>query len=116
MKTIAPHGMDEAVAAVVYISAEHLASSREATLLFSTTRKTPTDLFEALGRVTLCLITLTNGWVEVGYSACVDAAAYDEALGRELAYKAAYKKVMDKLAFMRADALARGVDNPKADT
>lgn len=43
--------------------------------------------------LTICVIQLANGFTVRGESACADPAAFDEAMGRDLAYRDAIQKV-----------------------
>lgn len=43
--------------------------------------------------VTICCLTLLNGYNVVGYAACVDPVDFDEKLGREVAYEHARNKI-----------------------
>lgn len=45
------------------------------------------------GTMTLCVITLPNGFNLVGESACVDPANFDEEIGRSIAYRNASQKL-----------------------
>jgi len=45
------------------------------------------------GTMTLCIITLPNGYNLVGESACVDPANFDEEIGRAIAYRNASAKL-----------------------
>jgi len=59
------------------------------------------------GRVTFCILTLSNGFTVTGESACADPAAYDEDIGRDLAKGRAREKVFELLAFRLRDELHR---------
>jgi hypothetical protein len=43
--------------------------------------------------LTLCVMSLENGFTVVGESACAHPAAFDEAVGKKLAYEDAFRKV-----------------------
>lgn len=43
--------------------------------------------------VTVCMITLQNGYSVRGESACVDPANFDKALGEQYAYEDAFRKI-----------------------
>lgn len=49
-------------------------------------------VFPDLGRVTLCVMVLKNGFVAVGQSACADIANFDAELGRKLAREDALRQ------------------------
>lgn len=56
--------------------------------------------------VTICCLTLDNGFTATGESACVDPAEYVEALGKEIAYRAAFSKAWAYLGFRLAERMA----------
>lgn len=43
--------------------------------------------------VTVCVLTLKNGFTTVGHSACASPENFDEEVGREIAYSNAYKEI-----------------------
>lgn len=43
--------------------------------------------------LTVCVITLLNGFTVTGESACVDPANFNEKIGREIAYESAKGKI-----------------------
>lgn len=45
--------------------------------------------------VTICAITLKNGFVVVGDSACIDPRKFDEEIGRQVAFDDALEKVWE---------------------
>ena len=45
--------------------------------------------------VTVCAITLKNGFVVVGDSACIDPRKFDEEIGRQVAFDDAIEKVWE---------------------
>lgn len=49
--------------------------------------------------ITVCCIICTNGYSEIGYSACIDPNEFDEELGKQYAKENAEKKLKEKLAF-----------------
>lgn len=62
---------------------------------------TPTDIQGKIAKVdylyhgvlTLCVLTLKNGFTVTGESACASPALYNKALGEQYAYENAFKKV-----------------------
>lgn len=50
---------------------------------------------EELNLVTICIIILENGFKVEGTSACVDPKIYNEAIGQQEAYKAAFNKIWE---------------------
>jgi len=55
--------------------------------------------------VTICSITLQNGYSVRGESACVDPAEYVEATGRNLAYQKAFDKIWPLEGYLLAEQL-----------
>ncbi len=53
--------------------------------------------------LTICVLTMDNGWYLVGKSAPVDPHNYDERYGRELAYDDALRQAWPLLAFAYLD-------------
>lgn len=53
--------------------------------------------------VTVCSVTLDNGFSVRGESACVDPANYDEKIGKSLAYKQAFDKLWSLFGFRLAE-------------
>lgn len=45
------------------------------------------------GTLTVCVLTLRNGFVVTGESACADPAIYDQEIGERFAYKNAFDKL-----------------------
>lgn len=43
--------------------------------------------------LTLCVITLNNGYCVVGESACVDPKEFNEMIGKDIAYQDARRKI-----------------------
>lgn len=56
------------------------------------------------GTLTICIITLDNGFNVTGESACVDPANYNKAIGEKIAYDMAERKIWPLLGFMLAEA------------
>lgn len=54
--------------------------------------------------VTVCSITLDNGYSVRGESACVDPVNFDEKIGKSLAYQDAYRKLWQLFGFRLAEA------------
>lgn len=61
--------------------------------------------FQPLGTLTICVLELANGFNVVGKSACVDPATFDEATGRDLAYRAAFQKMWELEGYLLAERL-----------
>lgn len=57
--------------------------------------------------LTLCVITLDNGFHAVGKSACVDPGLFDPDLGRGLAYQDAFEKLWELFGFALAEERAQ---------
>lgn len=47
------------------------------------------------GRLTVCVLTLANGFLVTGESSCVDAANFDADLGKKLARQKARDKIWE---------------------
>lgn len=52
------------------------------------------------GTLTHCAITVKNGFVFTGESACVDAANFDEEIGKKIAYENAFEKMWLPYGFL----------------
>lgn len=66
-----------------------------------------TQTSPALGVLTFCVLVLKNGFTVTGQSACVDPNAFDEDIGRGIAYENAVKQIWPLLGFTLRDALNR---------
>lgn len=55
---------------------------------------------EELKLVTICIIILENGFKVEGTSACVDPKIYNDAIGRQEAYKNAFEKIWEKEGYL----------------
>ncbi len=53
--------------------------------------------------VTVCSITLDNGYSVRGESACVDPANYNQQIGEKIAYEAAFRKLWPLFGFLLAE-------------
>ena len=53
--------------------------------------------------VTICNITLDNGFSVRGESACVDPANFNEEIGRKIAYDNAFAKLWPMFGFLLAE-------------
>jgi hypothetical protein len=56
--------------------------------------------------VTVCCLTLDNGFTTVGSSGCVDPAEFNEEVGRKIARRDAFSKAWAYLGFRLAEKLA----------
>jgi Phage protein (N4 Gp49/phage Sf6 gene 66) family len=65
-----------------------------------------------LRTVTVCSITLDNGFSVRGESACVDPANYDKQIGEALAYTNAYGKLWPLFGFLLAEILHQAKTTP----
>lgn len=77
---LTPQHIDEQIVSVV---------SGRASVLF---KDVPAD-HNALACLTLCVVTLKNGFTLVGKSACASPENYDEAIGHRIAYDDARKQI-----------------------
>lgn len=67
--------------------------------------------------VTICSLTLYNGYSVRGESACVDTSNFNKEIGRQLAYKDAFKKIWALEGYRLAEAIYREATEGKlADT
>lgn len=57
------------------------------------------------GRLTVCVITLTNGFMVVGESSCIFAEDFKERVGQDEAYKKALNEVWKLAAYVRRQEL-----------
>ena len=58
--------------------------------------------------VTVCLLTLRNGFAVVGESACASPENFDEALGRKIARDNARNRIWQLEGYLLRDRLHRG--------
>ena len=58
--------------------------------------------------LTIACLILRNGFTVTGESACVDPAAFDEAIGRSIARRNAREKIWGLLGFRLCDAIQQG--------
>lgn len=63
--------------------------------------------------VTVCHLSLDNGYSVRGESACVDPANFDQALGEKLAYENAFAKLWPLFGFLLAEERFRAGLAPK---
>ncbi len=64
------------------------------------------------GRTTVCTITPINGWTEEGRSACVDAANFNEELGRKYSREDAIRKLWPLEGYLLKEKLHRNSSLP----
>lgn len=57
------------------------------------------------GRTTVCQLTMENGFTVLGFSACVDKANYDPAIGEKVALEDAQSKVWPYEGYLLAETL-----------
>jgi hypothetical protein len=60
--------------------------------------------------LTVCCLTLQDGFNVVGQSACIDPAAFDEAFGRKIAHDDAVNKVWQLEGYLLNYKLKRGIE------
>lgn len=65
------------------------------------------DYHQIGATVTLCNVTLNNGYSVRGESACVDPTNFDEAIGQKLAFDNAFKKLWPLFGFLLAESRFR---------
>lgn len=59
------------------------------------------------GRTTVCQLTMENGFSIDGYSACVDAANYNQHLGEKYAYEDAVNNIWKFEGYLLAEKMHR---------
>src|SRR5690554_5527607 len=59
--------------------------------------------------VTVCVLTLRNGFTVVGHSACASPENFDEEVGRDIARKNAREQVWQLEGYLLRDKLSKGV-------
>jgi hypothetical protein len=64
------------------------------------------DYFRPTETLTICVITLDNGFTLTGESACADPANYREDIGQKIAYDMAERKIWPLLGFALKEAMA----------
>lgn len=63
-----------------------------------------TDFKRFSDTVTICTLTLDNGYSVRGESACVNPENYKEEIGQKIAYDAAYNKLWPLYGFLLAES------------
>ena len=87
---VVPDDLENEIAMTSYINAGHATDSAASS---------------SLRCLTICILTLKNGFTVLGQSACVDRRNYDKALGEGYARADAVKKLWPLLGFRLADKL-----------
>ena len=67
---------------------------------------------EAMHRLTICVITLKNGYTVTGTSACAHAELYNKEIGQNIARKKAEEQIWPLLGFRLRDTLQRFEETP----
>lgn len=57
--------------------------------------------------ITVAVITMENGWMQGGLSACADPANFDEQIGKEMAINNAYDKIWPLEGYQLKERLFR---------
>jgi hypothetical protein len=57
------------------------------------------------GTMTICQITIDNGFVVIGESACVNPENYNQVIGEKIAYNHAFNKLWPLFGFLLAETL-----------
>jgi hypothetical protein len=65
------------------------------------------------GRMTLCFITLDNGFIESGESVCIDAAEFNSETGRQIAYDDAFDQLWGYFGFVAMEDAHRSKAAPQ---
>lgn len=63
------------------------------------------ELYTVNGTLTVCIITVANGFKVIGTSACVDPANFNAETGRNLAYKNAFNQLWPLEGYLLAEKL-----------
>lgn len=66
---------------------------------------TDDDIPGPLALMTICVVTLKNGWVLLGKSACADPVNFDAAIGRSIAREDAVDQAWPLLGFVLREQL-----------
>lgn len=53
--------------------------------------------------LTICTITMVNGFTAIGHSACVDPARFNQQMGEEIAYENAFNKLWELEGYLLAE-------------
>lgn len=53
--------------------------------------------------LTICTITMVNGFTVIGHSACVDPARFNQQMGEEIAYENAFEKLWELEGYLLAE-------------
>lgn len=61
--------------------------------------------------VTICCLTLENGYNAIGQSACIDQSTFDSQIGKQLAYEDAFSKLWQLYGFNAKEALFQAVQS-----
>lgn len=68
--------------------------------------------------LTICVITIDNGFTVTGESACVDPAAFNESIGQTIAYDNAFEKLWSLEGYLLKERLHQAaiptLDQPAA--
>ncbi len=59
------------------------------------------------GVLTVCVLTLTNGFMVTGESACASPENFNEGIGRDIAFKNARKKIWPLEGYLLREKLSR---------
>lgn len=65
------------------------------------------------GTLTLCVLTLQNGFKVVGQSACLDVANFDSQIGEQVAHQNALNKIWELEGYLLAQKLYEEAQNVK---
>ncbi len=72
---------------------------------------TETQGHPALGRLTICVLVLKNGFTVTGESACVSSENFDKLVGQKIAYEKAREKIWMLEGYLLKEYLYR-TSNP----
>lgn len=64
--------------------------------------------FYIKGTLTVCIITMRNGFKFVGTSACVDPANFNQTIGKDLAFKDAFRQIWSHEGYLLREQIGGG--------
>lgn len=100
---ITPQDVEAAIASEAYFTAaEGFMGHAWATMSDSRSMKPPAPL----ELVTICVLTLRNGYTIIGHSACASPENFDAVIGRKIARQNAVQQIWPLLGYALKDRLA----------
>ncbi|MCJ8601035.1 Gp49 family protein [Klebsiella pneumoniae] len=99
---IKPSGIDEVITRVDYINGKEAVMAQPLRSWENENELAPLSL------LTLCVITLKNGYTVTGMSACASPENFDAAIGREIAYNKAREQIWPLEGYLLRQRLFEG--------